>query len=362
VKDCFVIAEAGVNHNGSLDMALELVDAAARAGADAVKFQTFRASALVTRSVRKARYQQETTGGAEGQHEMLRRLELDEPAHVRLQQRAAERGIEFLSTPFDVQALAYLVDLGVRRIKVSSGDVTNAPLLLAAARTGLPVIVSTGMCRLGEVEDALGVLAFGYVGGDATPGLEGFQRAYASEEGRAALSERVTVLHCTSAYPAPLAEVNLRAMSSLAQAFPVAVGYSDHTTGIAVAIAAAARGARLLEKHFTLDRALPGPDHRASLLPDELAALVQGVRDVGTALGSATKAPTPSEVDVRAVARKVLVAARPIAAGATIGADDVAAKRAGQGLSPMHLWSVLGTTASRSYETDEPLLPPADGR
>jgi len=354
----FIIAEAGVNHNGSLDLAHRLVEAAASAGADAVKFQTFRADALVSRTAPKARYQLRTTAEAESQHEMIRRLELDAAAHEQLVSHCAQAGIEFLSTPFDAASLDMLVvRLGISRIKISSGDITNAPFLLQVARTGKPVILSTGMSTLGEVESALGVLAFGFTGESATPSPGRFEAAFASAVGQEALRSRVVLLHCTTEYPAPFAEVNLRAMDTLASAFGLPAGYSDHTRGISVAIAAAARGAAVIEKHFTLDRAMPGPDHAASLQPDELTQLVQSIREVEAALGSPLKHPTDSEMGNRAVARKSLVAARDIRKGEVFSPETLGVKRPGDGLSPFRYWEWLGRPAGRDFASDEGIEP-----
>lgn len=352
----YIIAEAGVNHNGSLDLARKLIDVAAEAGADAVKFQTFRAETLVTATAPKAAYQRETTDAGESQYAMLKVLELDEAAHRTLIEHCERRGIQFLSTPFDTESLNLLVEgFGMPRIKMPSGEITNGPLLLAAAQTGLPVIVSTGMSTLGEVEQALGVLAFGYLEREAAPGLEGFAAAYASEAGQAALRDRVTLLHCTSEYPTPPEDVNLRAMDTLGSAFGLPVGYSDHSRGIVVPIAAAARGAVLIEKHFTLDRTLPGPDHRASLEPEELAEMVRAIREVEAALGRSVKAPTHGEIETQAVARKSLVAATEIAEGQPFSTANVTARRPGNGVSPMHHWSYMGKAAARSYDSGEAL-------
>lgn len=349
-----IIAEAGVNHNGDPELALRLIDAAADAGADAVKFQTFRTRDLVTRHALKAPYQQATSGGGESQEAMLRRLELPHDAHHRLLEHARRRGIEFLSTPFDLASLDFLVrDLGLTTIKIPSGEITNGPLLLATARLGVDVIVSTGMSRLGEVEDALAVLAFGYAGGDEPPGRDAFMAAYGSARGQDALRRKVVLLHCTTEYPAAYDEVNLLAMDTLAGAFGLAVGLSDHTPGIAIPLAAAARGAAVVEKHFTLDRTLPGPDHLASIEPGELAALVQGTAQVVAALGTPRKLPTVSELPNRAVARRSLVASRPIKAGETFSADNVTAKRPTGGLSPMSFWEVAGRPAARDFAEDE---------
>lgn len=354
----FIIAEVGVNHNGSLDLAHRLVEAAAAAGADAVKFQTFRADALVSRSAPKARYQVRTTGEAESQHEMIRRLELDEAAHGELVAHCRRAGIEFLSTPFDAGSLEMLaVRFGVSRIKISSGDITNAPFLLQVARTGRPVILSTGMSTLGEVEAALGVLAFGFTEASATPSPARFEEAFASAAGLEALRSRVVLLHCTTEYPAPFADVNLRAMDTLAEAFGLPVGYSDHTPGISVPIAAAARGATVIEKHFTLDRAMPGPDHAASLQPDELGRMVQSIREVEAALGSPRKHPAGSEMGNRAVARKSLVATRAIRKGEAFSPDNLGVKRPGDGVSPFRYWEWLGRAAGRDYARDEGIEP-----
>ena len=353
----FIIAEAGVNHNGDLGRALALIDVAAKARADAVKFQTFSTAMIVTGSAGKAAYQQQTTDAVESQAAMLLPLELDEAAHAALVARAADRGIRFMSTPFDLGSLRLLTEtFGLDLIKISSGEITNAPLLLETARSGRRVILSTGASTMDEVEQALGVLAFGYSQPLSSPGREAFAAAYGSKAGRAALAANVELMHCTSEYPAPYAEVNLRAMDTLRQAFDLPVGLSDHTEGIAIAIAAAARGAVLVEKHFTLDKNLPGPDHRMSLDPTELAALVAGIRQVEQALGDGVKAPTASERRNLPIIRKALVAARPIAKGARIVSDDVAAKRiSAEGLSPMRLWDLLGRVADRDFAVDQPL-------
>ena len=350
----YVIAEAGVNHNGSIEQAKRLVDVAAEAGADAVKFQTFKADKLVSRAARKADYQVANMGTSESQHEMIKKLELDDAAHEVLIQHCKLRGIEFLSTPFDLESLDLLArTFDLSRIKLPSGDITNAPLLLAAARTGKPAILSTGMSTLGEIETALAVLAFGYTEADAPPSLAAFQGAYGSAAGQKALQDKLTLLHCTTEYPAPFAEVNLRAMATLRDAFGLRVGYSDHTPGIAIPVAAVALGAVLIEKHFTLDRNLPGPDHKASLEPEELRQMMQSIREVETALGSAIKQPAASELRNRPVARKSLVAACDIAKGQLFTPENLAIKRPGDGISPIHYWDWLGKTAERDYQQDD---------
>jgi N-acetylneuraminate synthase len=300
-----IIAEAGVNHNGDEKLAFELVDAAYKAGADIVKFQTFKAKNLVTAEAEQADYQVTNTQKKESQLAMLSRLELSYDAHHQLVKYCKSLGIEFLSTAFDSESLDFLVhDLGLTRLKIPSGEITNAPLVLEHAQTGCDLIVSTGMATLSEIEAVLGVIAFGYTAEKgAKPSELAFQQAYASEEGQRALKAKVTILHCTTEYPAPMREINLKAMDTLGRAFELPAGYSDHSQGITIPIAAVARGAVLIEKHFTLSNQMEGPDHKASLEPNELAAMVQGIREVECALGSGVKAPTVSEVKNKAVAR-----------------------------------------------------------
>lgn len=352
-----IIAEAGVNHNGSLDRAIELVDAAAAAGADAVKFQTFRAERLASRRAPKAEYQKRETGTEQSQLEMLRALELGEEMHRSLIARCAQRGIEFMSTPFDHDSLRLLADtFGLARLKLGSGDLTNAPLLLALAQTGKPLILSTGMATLADVEEALGVLAFGYAAGPGVaPSRAAFRAAFESDAGQGGLRQKITLLHCTTEYPTPAADVNLRAMDTLRLAFGLPVGYSDHTEGSAIALAAVARGATVIEKHFTLDRNLPGPDHKASLESAELAAMVADIRRVEAALGDGIKRVAASERANRAVARKSLVAAKAIAAGEPFCPDNIEVKRPDGGLAPILYWDVLGRPAPRAFDEDEPI-------
>jgi N-acetylneuraminate synthase len=354
IKGIYVIAEAGVNHNGSLDMARQLIDAATAAGADAVKFQTFKADRLVSRNAPKAEYQTKTTGTDESQWAMIKKLELDDTAHEILLQHCKLRGIQFLSTPFDFESVDLLADrMDLPYIKIPSGEITNGPLLLRIGHTRKPVILSTGMSTLGEIEAALGVLAFAYTRKDERPSVAGFQEAYCSPEGQRVLQDHVTLLHCTTEYPAPYAEVNLRVMDTMRAAFSLPVGYSDHTQGIAIPIAAAARGATVIEKHFTLDRQLPGPDHKASLEPEELTAMVQAIRQVEAALGTGMKLPSVSEVKNRAIARKSLVAGTKIRAGELFSEANLTVKRPGTGISPMLYWEWLGKKAERDYVTDE---------
>jgi N-acetylneuraminate synthase/N,N'-diacetyllegionaminate synthase len=326
-RPVFVVAEAGVNHNGDPDLAKRLVDAAAAAGADAVKFQTYRTDALVTRDAPKAGYQAEATG-AGGQRAMLARLELSAAAHSELRDRSRERGLTFFSTPFDEASADLLERIGVPMFKVPSGEITNLPLLRHVAAKGRPVILSTGMSTLDEVVRAVDVV-------------------------RGAGDPPLALLHCVSAYPAPAAETNLRAMDTLRARFGCPVGLSDHTLGTAVAIAAVARGAVIIEKHLTLDKTLPGPDHRASLDPGEFSTLVESIRTVESALGDGVKQPAPSELDTRQVARKSLVTARSIRAGERLAAADITVKRPGTGIEPADLPRVLGRALRHDLAADQ---------
>jgi N-acetylneuraminate synthase len=353
-----IIAEAGVNHNGDEQLAFQLIEAAYAAGADIVKFQTFKAKNLVTEQALQADYQVTNTGKQESQLAMLSRLELSYSGHHRLVAYCNKLGIEFLSTAFDSESLDFLVnDLGLTRLKIPSGEITNAPLVLQHARTGCDLIVSTGMATLADIEAVLGVIAFGYTAAkDALPSVDAFQSAYFSAEGQAALKQKVTVLHCTTEYPAPLVDINLRAMDTIAAAFGLAVGYSDHSEGILVPVAVVARGAGLIEKHFTLDKNMDGPDHKASLEPAELKAMVEAIRDIELTLGDGIKGPRPSEIKNRAAARKSIVAARDIAAGEVLSEKDLAVKRPGTGDSPYKYWSIQGVVASRSYKAGDLIL------
>lgn len=353
-RSVYVIAEAGVNHNGRRDLAEALVDAAADAGADAVKFQTFSADALALASAPKAAYQDRQIGEKTTQHAMLKALELPRDWHAPLMARARARGIDFLSTAFDFASLSFLETLDLPFYKVPSGELTNAPLLWRFARTLRPLVVSTGMATLSEVEQALAVIAHARAHDAEPAGMADVWRARAAHAGPLA---DVTLLHCTSQYPTPMAEVNLAAMGTLAAAFGQPVGYSDHTMGITVPLAATALGASVIEKHLTTDRTLPGPDHAASLEPGEFAAMVRGIRDIATALGQPAKTPQPSEWDTRRAARQTLVAARPIAAGTPFTREDLTTARAGQGRPAADLWDMLGRAAPRAYTGGEALDP-----
>ena len=329
-QQTLVIAEAGVNHNGDLELAKQLVDAAADAGADVVKFQTFLANQLATEQAQNAAYQQKVLGQSQGQLAMLQQLELKPEHHTELINYCQKRGIEFLSTAFDPPSIELLATLKIKLWKIPSGEITNLPYLRQIGAQRQSVILSTGMANLSEIEAALGVL-----------------------EHAGTSRSQITVLHCTTEYPAPPEEVNLRAMSIMAQAFGVTVGYSDHTEGIAVPIAAVAMGATVIEKHLTLDRNLPGPDHKASLEPDEFAAMVQGIRTIEKALGDGIKRPTPSEQANLPVVRKSLVAACAIRAGELFSEANLTTKRPGTGLSPMQWDYWIGRPASRDFAPDE---------
>ena len=330
IKRTLIIAEAGVNHNGDIRMAKQLIDAAAHAGVDLVKFQTFNASRQVTRISKKAHYQIQTTDGKESQHDMLQRLELTKAMHHELIAHCAARNIGFFSTGFDIESTDLLLGLGQDLFKIPSGEITNLPYLRHIGKLGKNTILSTGMATLGDIEAAIDIL-----------------------EQAGTLRTNITVLHCTTEYPTPMAEVNLRAMQSIHDAFGVKVGYSDHTHGIEVATAAVALGAAVIEKHFTLDRNLPGPDHKASLEPEELKAMVVAIRNIEVALGDGIKRLTPSEARNKPFVRKSLVASGAIKAGEAYSATNVTTKRPGTGLSPMRWDEVMGRIAPRDIAPDE---------
>lgn len=316
-QPCFIVAEAGVNHNGNLDLAIRMIDVAVEAGVDAIKFQAFSADGLVTRTAPKAGYQKETTDAGESQYEMLKRLEVTEDGHRRLTSYCKEKGILYMCTPFDEESADFLIRLGVAVLKIPSGEITNLPLLARVARSGKPLIVSTGMSNLKEVETAVRTM-------------------------RESGNRELVLLHCTSNYPADPATANLRAMRTMEESLGVPVGYSDHTPGIEVALAAVTLGASVIEKHFTLSRFLPGPDHQASVEPDELKRLATSIRVVEAALGHGQKEPVATEADTAAVARKSLVAACDVPAGAMLTEAMIAIKRPGTGLAPEIRPQVIG--------------------
>ncbi len=332
-KRIFIIAEAGVNHNGSVGVAKKMIDVAAKAGADAVKFQAFKAEKLVTRAAPKARYQIENTGKGESQLEMLKRLELSEADHRELMRHCRKRGIAFMSTPFDAESVDFLDSLGMGIFKIPSGELTNKGLVERVASKRTPIILSTGMSYLDEVAKAI----------DWIYGVWG----------RARTRIGLTLLHCVANYPARIEDTNLKAMATLKAAFGLPAGLSDHTVGIEIPIAAAALGATVIEKHFTLDRAMEGPDHKASLEPHELTAMVRAVRNIEAALGSGVKRPSASERKNICAVRKSIVAAMAIRRGQRFSERNITTKRPGNGLSPMRWDSVIGETARRDFAKDE---------
>jgi N,N'-diacetyllegionaminate synthase len=331
----FIIAEAGVNHNGSLEMAFQLIDVAIAAGADAVKFQTFKAEKVIAVNAPKAGYQKKTTESDESQLGMVKKLELDETAHTVLNQHCQGKAIQFLSTPFDLESIDLLYRLGLEIFKIPSGEITNLPYLRKIGALKKRLIVSTGMADLGEIEDALDILTE-----SGTP------------------LGNITVLHCNTEYPTPFEDVNLRAMQTIRNAFPgISVGYSDHTLGIEVPIAAVAMGASVIEKHFTLDRNLPGPDHRASLEPHELTAMISSIRNIEKALGTGIKKPSPSDLKNKPIVRKSIVAATTIKKSEPFTEINITVKRPGTGITPMRWDEIIGRKATKHYRRDELIEP-----
>lgn len=324
----YIIAEAGVNHNGKFELAKRMIEVAKASGVDAIKFQTFQAEKLVTTQTMKAEYQKKTTKKSETQLDMLRKLQLSQEEFIQLKEYCNLIGIEFLSTPFDMESLDFLKKIGLKRWKIPSGEITNLPYLIKIARTQLPVILSTGMATMEEVEEAIRNL-----------------REYGSLE--------IALLHCTTEYPAPYEDVNLKAMMTMKEKFNLSIGYSDHTIGIEIPISAVAMGATIVEKHFTLDRNMEGPDHQASLEPDELRAMVQSIRHVEKAMGDGVKQPAESEKKNIFIARKSIVAEKKIRAGELFTTDNLTVKRPGNGISPMKWFDVLGKKALRDFEEDE---------
>jgi len=325
-----IIAEAGVNHNGNMTMANKLVDAAADAGADLVKFQTFKAEMLVTKFAEKAEYQKNLTGGSESQFEMIKKLELDRSAHIELITYCEQKNIQFLSTAFDHDSIDFLAELNIPIYKIPSGDITNLPYMRHVGSMGKPVVMSTGMATLDEVRDAIDVLLKAGVKKDD-----------------------LTILHCNTEYPTPMQDVNLRAMLTIRDELGVNVGYSDHTLGIEVPVAAVALGATVIEKHFTLDRTMPGPDHAASLEPDELKAMVTAIRNIEKAMGDRVKKPSPSEMKNMSITRRSIVAKKPISKGELFSEKNLTVKRPGTGISPMEWDTYIGKLSDRKYRADE---------
>jgi len=326
----FIIAEAGVNHNGSIDLAKKLVDAASASGADAVKFQTFKAESLVSKNAQKAEYQKEETDKNESQFDMIKKLELSMDTHRELMSYCDEKNIMFLSTPFDYDSIELLNNLGLEVFKIPSGEITNLPYLRHIGKLDKQAILSTGMADIGEIEDALDILI--------NAGTK---------------KENITVLHANTQYPTPMEDVNLNAMITIQKKFGVAIGYSDHTLGIEVDIAAVSMGASVIEKHFTLDKTMPGPDHKVSLAPEDLKAMVFAIRNIEKALGSSEKKPTMSEAPNIDIVRKSIVANQPIKKGDKLSDKNIAIKRPGTGISPMKWDKVINTIATKDYQIDE---------
>lgn len=351
----YVIAEAGVNHNGKLDLALAMVEQAKMIGADAVKFQLFSAEKLTTHQAKQANYQQKNSG-ASSQFDMLKSLELSREQFCSLKAAAEKANIDFIITPFDLESLAFIADdLDLPILKLGSGDITNGPLLLKAAHANKKIILSTGMSTLSEIEEALKVLTFGFVCPHETPTTDKLNANYASQAGQTQLADKVALLHCTSEYPAPIDEINLKAMDTINAAFGLPVGLSDHSQGLIVPIGAVARGAQIIEKHFTLDNNLPGPDHLASLNVHDFKTMVSGIRQIEMALGSGRKIPGLSESKNKDIVRRSLVANCAIKQGDIFNADNIGIKRPFGGMSPMHYWQKLGRVAEKDYEMDEML-------
>ncbi len=330
MKKTFIIAEAGVNHNGRIELAKKMIEVAAEAGVDVVKFQSFKAENLVSINTPKAEYQKKTTDATESQFEMIKKLELDVESHKILMEHCNKRNIMFLSSPFDLDSIDLLVELGLDIFKIPSGEITNLPYLQKIGKLNKKVILSTGMADLGEIEDALDILI---------------------EAGTS--KENITVLQCNTEYPTPFEDVNLKAMLSIKNAFGIETGYSDHTTGIEIPIAAVAMGATIIEKHFTLDKNMEGPDHKASLEPNELKAMVTAIRNVEIGLGDGVKKPSPSESKNKPIARKSIVAAIDIKKGEKITEKNLAIKRPGNGISPMRWNEIIGMEAQKDYRKDE---------
>ncbi len=350
----YIIAEAGVNHNGSLEMAKELVKIAKEAGADAVKFQTFKAENLVTRQAKQAKYQFVNLGKAMTQFDMLKKLELTYEEFIELQLFCRKNQIEFLSTPFDFESVDFLIDqLGVTTVKIPSGELTNAPFIHYIATKGKPIILSTGMATIEEIHEALAFIAYGLARPQEPVVIEQIYAFYRTEEARTVLSKKVTLMHCTTQYPTPTNSVNLKAIEEMKVIFQLPTGLSDHTVGINIPVAAVAMGAKVIEKHFTLDKTLEGPDHVASITPDELKAMVNGIREVELALGDGIKRPTENELQNRISARKSLVAKTIIKSGEVFNIDNLTVKRPGNGIEPSKYWSYIGKTALKAYIKDE---------
>jgi len=350
----YIIAEAGVNHNGSIELARTLIDLAVESGANAVKFQTFKTENLVTKKARQAHYQVENIGSETSQFDMLKKLELSYSEFEQLKAYCDEKKIEFLSTPFDQESVDFLVDeIGVNLVKIPSGEITNTPFIHYIATKKKPIILSTGMATLEDIHEALSFIAYGLAYPEEKVQIKAVQEFYHTKIAKKLLKDYVSLLHCTTEYPTPYNDINLLAMDHLKNEFQVNVGLSDHSEDIYVPVAAVARGAKVIEKHFTISRFLPGPDHRASLEPDELSELVKAIRIIEQSLGDGYKKPTINEQNNKIAARKSLVATKPIQVGEIFTEENLTIKRPGSGMGPSKYWSIIGTTASKCYEEDD---------
>ncbi len=354
---CFIIAEIGVNHNGDMNLAKQLILSAKEAGADAVKFQTFVAEKLVTPHAKKAQYQLQNTAQEQSQLAMLKSLELSQAQHIELLDYCQSVNIQFLSTPFDHQSAEFLAnDLALTQIKISSGDLTNAPLLYLVAKFGCQLIISTGMATMAEIKTALGVIALGALNRNEEwlpPTYDNFIKAFESAEGQKQLKQNVSILHCTTDYPAQPEELNLKVLQAYKETFKLPIGYSDHSLGQQASCSAVALGATIIEKHITLDQNLPGPDHKASIEPEDFKRFIKAIREVEVLLGQSIKQPTRSEKKNIPIARKSLVANTHIQKGQTFSIENLACKRPGDGMSPIHFWGLLNQVASRDYQSGD---------
>lgn len=354
----FIIAEAGVNHNGDRNLASKLIDIAVAAEADAVKFQTFSAENLAMQSAPKAKYQVQQDPSSQSQYEMLKRLELSNAEFISIKEECDEKNIEFMSTAFDLESLHFLVhELKIKRIKIPSGEITNAPMLLMAARTGLPILLSTGMASLREIEEAFGVIAFAKLNPKSEPANgENFLAWFHRGKEEEIFGKDLCILQCVTQYPADFADLNLRTISSFKSHFKSTCGYSDHSSGILAPTVAVSLGAAVIEKHFTIDKALPGPDHAASLDPKELQTMIANIRQTEIALGSGVKNPSPIEIENRLAVRKGIYAKTAIAAGQIITSDHLILKRPETGISPMQYWRVIGSKAAKDFAPNDPIV------
>lgn len=350
-----IIAEAGVNHNGDIELAKELISAASESGADVIKFQTFTAKEVVSEKAPQAPYQSKNSRIKETQYEMLKKLELSKDSHFILKKKCDNLGIEFLSTAFDLNSLDFLVnDLDFKTLKIPSGEITNGALILESALSGCDLIISTGMSNLKEIEDALKITAFGYLSKkNENPSKISFKEAFESKKGKEFLKKKVSLLHCTTSYPANFKDLNLNSMDTMREKFNLPVGYSDHSSGIEASIAAVAKGAHIIEKHLTLDKKLQGPDHLASIEPKEFKNLVSSIRNIEISLGDGIKEPKKSELENKTVARKSIFASKDIRKGELISKEMLSIKRPEIGLSPMMVWDLIGSKAKRDFKKDE---------